>query len=300
MNEYTRHLSLSPNPYVATTLCTSNGIFIIDRVNESTIIRKGSQTVLDVQHVTRMRIKHDSIILCTRGQLLFFHGESEETYAIEVRNQYTDIHDMDVFFDPFRRKLVPWFLFYSLTNRKMILQREDTYVDSWDVRPEGFGSVDVLRVDMAVVTTKRTRVYHEGQKNILTKDLHILETSYLYNLNRYMIKTNDFFMLIDDAQLEYLFEHGIQATVKQVDDSYLFHTLGVCKDVHFSRHHDTVLYCCNRSRLCIADTKYPFSIIPNIVVPIDRDSQIYSIDIDHPMYKIYVNTSDQDYTFSMF
>lgn len=300
MNEYARHLSMSPNPYAAMTLCTSNGVFILDRVNEYTVIRKGTHTILEVQHVTHMRIKHDSVILCTRGQLLMFHGETEETYVMEVCNKYTDLHDMDVFFDPFRRKLVPWFLFYNSTNRKMILQMEDTCVDSWNVQSEGFGSLDVIRADMAIVSTKRTRVYHEGQKSIFTKDIRILETSYLYNLNKYMIKTNDFFMLLDDAQLEYLFEHGIQATVKRVDESHMFYTLGLCKDVHFSKHHDTVIYCCSRTRLCIAETRYPFSINPNIIVPIDRDNLIYSIDVDHPKYKIYVSTSAQDYAFSMF
>ena len=296
MNECTRNRSLAPNPYAAMTMCSSNGVYVIDKVNDSTVIRKENQTVLDVKNVKLLRIKHDCILLCTLGQLLMFHGETEETYVIEVSPR-GDIHDMDVFFDPFRRKLVPWFLIRS--NRKMILQKEDACIDSWNFT-NGFERLDVVRSDMVIVSSKKIRMYHEGYKSIFTKDLRVLETSYLYNLNKYMIQTNDFFMLIDDTQLEYLFEHGIHATVRHVDESHVFYTLGPCKNVHFSKHHDTVFYSCTRSRMCVAETRYPYTINPNITIPIEIDNRIDSIVMDHPRYKIHVSTTTDDHMFSMF
>lgn len=300
LNECTRHLSRSKNPYAAMTLCTSNGVFTIEKVNDSIVVSNGQKPMIDVQNVTHLRIKHDSVILCTRRQLLMFHGETNETYVTELPHRENELHDMDVYYNPFRREMVAWYLFYNKGNNKMILQKEDECIDSWFARNSGFDRLDVLRQDLAIVSAKKTRVYHEGQQSLFSNDLRILETSYMYNLNKYLLQTNEFFMLLDDSELQFLFENGIKATSKRVDDSQLFYTPGVCKDIHFTRYQDFVLYACGRSRLCIAETKYPYKINPNVVVPLDHNDKIHSFEVDYIHNKIHVSSCTQDYVFSMF
>lgn len=300
MNECTRYLSRMKNPFAAMTLCTSNGVFTIEKVDNSIVVLNKQKPVLDVQNVTHLRIKHDSVILCTRSQLLMFHGETNETYIKQINSKENELHDMDVYYNPFRREIVVWYLFYNQGNGKMILQNDDKCVDSWFARSSGFDRLDVIRSDLAIVSAKKTRVYHEGQISLFSNDLRLLETSYIYNLNKYLLQTNEFFMLLDDTQLRFLFENGIKATVKCVDDSQLFYTPGVCKDVHFSRYQDTVIYACGRSRLCIAETKYPYKINPNITIPLDHSDKIHSFEMDHENNRIHVSSCTHDYVFSMF
>lgn len=298
LNEYTRYKNPTESRFAATTLTTSMGTFTCEKINDSVFVSDTKDVILDVKDVTHIRFKHDTILLCTKHRLVVFHGETRETYTMDIhynKRKYT-IHDMDVYFNPFRHEVRPWYLLAH--KNKLVLLNNDVCVDKWYRRETGFERVDVLRPDYAIVSSdKKTRIYSEGRTQLFRNDTRVLETSYIYNLNRYLVQTNECFALLDDKQLEYMSERGIQSTMKKVDESNLFHTGGDCKNICFSKYQDVVLYACGRSHLCIAETKYPYNINPNIYL---RGESISSVCLDQPNYKIYVETSENTYMFSMF
>ena len=298
LNECTRHKSRCAVTEVM-TLSTSNGVYVVDEIGGYVVIRKGNHNVLTIDGANHVRLKHDSVIVCTRDRLFMFHGETQETYTREIRQRSgLVLCDMDVYFDPFRQETVPWYIFYDRTSDEMVLRRGDVVVDNWETRGDGNCRLDVIRQDCAVVSNGESRVYHEGGMRVFEDDTRVIDTSYLYNINKYMIQTNECFVLVGDSDLQHMLEHGIKNTISRVDESQIFYTSGFCKDVYFSRHHDVVVYNCNRSRLCIAETRYPFNINPNIEIPMSRDDLVTSISV-HDTYMI-VNCEDTAYMLSMF
>ena len=294
LNECTRHKSRCAATD-AMTLSTSNGVYTVDKFGG---IRNGDRHVLTIDGAKHVRLKHDSVIVCTRDRLFMFHGETQETYTRDIRPRNLVLCDTDVYFDPFRQETVPWYLFYDQTSATMLLRRGDVVVDDWETCDYENARLDVIRRDCAIVSNGESRVYHEGGVRVFENDTRVIETSYLYNINKYMIQTNECFALLSDTDLQQMFENGIKRTLSRVEESHIFYTSGACKDVFFSKHHDIVVYNCNRSRLCIAETRYPFNLNPNIDIPMSRDDRVKSITV-HDTH-IFVNCEDSAYMLSMF
>lgn len=301
LNECTIYKSRCAVTTKPMSVSTSNGVYVVDEIDGRVVIRKGDQHVLVLEGVESVRLKHDSIIVCTRDRLFMFHGETQETYTREIHRHDLVLYDMDVCFDPFRHEMHPWYLFYDSSRSMMVLRNGDVVVDEWrDSYGNNNARLDVMRRDCAVVSSNgQSRVYHEGRRRVFKNDTRVIDSSYLYNINKYMIQTNECFVLVSDNELQYMVEHGVKRTIRRVDESQIFYTSGACKDVYFSRYHDVVVYNCNRSRLCIAETKYPFSINPNIEIPMSSDQHATSIVVDDTT--IIVNCQDiVAYMFSMF
>lgn len=298
MNEYTRYKSRCVAMDPLSTLSTSNGIYVVEKTHSSIAVRMGERFVLTVKDATRVRVKHDSILICSRDRLFLFHGELQETYTCEIKSDQT-LYDTDVYVDAFRQEVCPWYLFYDQNSGMMIVQKDDIVMDRYSGVYDT--QINVIRQDCAIVSSDiMNRIYHDGTKSVFEKDTGVIQSSYMYNINKYLIQTSQCFVLVTDDELQYMVEHGVRSLIMSVSESHIFHTDGACKDIHFSKHHDVVVYNCNRARICVAETRYPFNINPNVEIPMSVDEKIRSIAIDHTTYKIILNCTKSAYIFSMF
>jgi hypothetical protein len=286
MNEYTRYKSRCAAIVPMSTLSTSNGVYVMEKTNTSISVRMGDRFVLTVKDANRVRVKHDSILICSRDRLFIFHGELQETYTCEIKSKHTfTLCDTDVYVDPFRQEVCPWYLFYDKSRGMMSLQRGDVVMDRW-YHSGDYPRLNVIRQDCAIVSShNNNRIYHESRQGVFEKDTSVIQTSYMYNINKYLIQTDDCFVLATDDELQYMVEHGVNYVVMCMSESHIFHTDGACKDIHFSRYHDVVVYNCNRARICVAETRYPFNINPNVEIPMHIDDKVCSIVINHTKYK---------------
>lgn len=299
MNEYTRYKSRCAAMDPLSTLSTSNGVYVVEKTNTSIAVRMGDWCVLTVKDANRVRVKHDSILICSRDRLFLFHGELQETYTCEIKSE-SMLCDTDVYVDPFRQEVCPWYLFYDRSTGSMTLQRDDEVMDRWYHYGVDDPRLNVIRQDCAIVSSDKNRIYHEGIQGVFEKDTGVIQTSYMYNINKYLIQTDECFVIATDDDLQYMVEHGVRSLILRVSESHIFHTDGACKDIHFSKYHDVVVYNCNRARLCVAETRYPFNLNPNVEIPMSVNDKVHSIVVDHTRYKMVFNCTKGAYIFSMF
>lgn len=299
MNEYTRYKSRCVAMDPLSTLSTSNGVYVVEKTHASIAVRMDDRYFLTVKNANRVRLKHDSILICSCDRLFLFHGELQETYTCEI-NSEQKLCDTDVYVDPFRQEVCPWYLFYEQSTGLMTLQKDNEVMDRWYHSGVEDPQLNVIRQDCAIVSSDKNRIYHEGIRIVFKEDTSVIQTSYMYNINKYLIQTDKCFILATDEDLQYMVENGVRSFIMHVSECHIFHTNGACKDIHFSKYHDVVVYNCNRARLCVAETRYPFNLNPTVDIPIPVNDNVHSIVIDHTRYTMILNCTKDTYIFSMF
>jgi len=138
--------------------------------------------------------------------------------------------------------------------------------------------------------------------SVLKNDIDIIQTSFLYNINEYLVQGVSCFAIISAEQYTIAKIHGFRKLMWMVGDHRIYHT-GHCKALCITKYHDVVVYDCGRSCIAIADTVSPYRLNPNvrtntgIVGDTDPPTNIV---IDHSTYSILVEFNNHYGIFSMF
>lgn len=281
VNECLRHHKKVPN--LSKVINSHNYTIRIDNdtLNAIHVISAEGKTVLQEIGVPYIRTKHDSILVFTGTIFVFMHFCTGGIFRFAGAGLCPFFISADVFYDPLNSRVRLWVWDGSyLTSHGY-----DRIVNRYQVNEPSDGYMHVVDAITCIYSSRnRMSIYNDGK---LIHEVHnprimISQMSYLYNINRYFIQNDRYFVILQKHEIFKLFE--------RFDDELL--QFDSNKFVYFTKYQDIVMYESDKY-LCIAQTIPPYKL--NITRLGDTLMQVYFDDT-----KLHIQTLKYIHLFSMF